>query len=202
MKARAPAGAAAQVRMAWMLLALLAVIGYAAIVEPAERRLSAVLSHARELYELSNRNDRLLRNIGSIQQARDRVRRDLTQLAGQRATGKAGLSILRLLQSESVRNHVVIAGVAPGDSANLAGQDTHGDTVAISLHGRYRDVVTSIADLSRHDALVEIRDVALVRSGGASAAPFPSVDATIHATLYDDPAALLEDVQRAETPSH
>jgi hypothetical protein len=198
---RATADAAAQVRVAWMLVALAAVIGYAAVVAPGERRLGAVLSHARELYELSNRNERLLRDIGSVQQARDRVQRDLARLAGQRAAGKAGLSILRLLQGEAAHNHVILASVAPGDSGSAAGNDTREENVAILLHGRYRDVVTSIADISRHDVLVEIRDVELARSGGAGAMVFPTIDATIHARLYQDPAAILEG-QRADNTSH
>lgn len=176
-----------------MVVALAAVTGYAGIVAPVQARLREVAFHAHELYDLANRNERMLVNHRALEAARARVRRDLRMLAGESGEGKATLSALRLLQREARTHRASVLGFEPETSATAI---TGESNLRITLRGSYRDVLALIADVTRHDALLEIVSVRLEAARDAK-----GVTAKVATTLYNGTAALVrKEIERAASP--
>jgi Tfp pilus assembly protein PilO len=192
--------AAGQVRIAWLLVALAAALGFASIVLPAQRRVAAIEERAAGLADLAARNEALLARLDSLEQTRTRVRRDLERLSGKMGTGRTTVAVLHVLEDEAGRNHLTITGIAPAGEEPSAPRLQREEDVAVSLRGRYRDVMAAIADVSRHDALVEVQSVALTRVDTRQL--FPSVDATVRVALYPDVKALVKEETHAQTPAH
>ncbi|MEO6835925.1 MAG: hypothetical protein ABI231_08475 [Candidatus Tumulicola sp.] len=186
----------ADVRIGWLLVAALALGGYGAIVAPGERRARAMDDRARDLYQLANRNDRLLKNAAGLDAARHRVARDVAQLSAASGAARTMLATLRLLRTEGSRFRVVISGLSPGERSGAPAGEGYED-VTIALRGAYRNVLGTIADLSRHDVLVEVHDVALAQTSSGLGAN--SVAATIHATLYHRIAAVMREKNHAQS---
>jgi Tfp pilus assembly protein PilO len=176
-----------------MAVALAAVAGYAGIVAPAQARLRQVAFQAHELYDLANRNERMLANYRALEAARARVRRDLRMLAGESGEDKATLSSLRLLQREAKTYRTSVLGLEPETSATkIAGESS----LRITLLGSYRDVLALVADVTRHDALVEIESVRLEAAREAK-----GVTASVTATLFNGTDALMrKETERAASP--
>ena len=191
--------AVGQVRIAWLVVALAAVLGFASIVLPAQRRIAAIEERAAGLADLAARNEALLARLDSLEQTRTRVRRDLERLSGKIGTGRTTVAVLHVLEDEAGRNHLTITGIAPAGEEPSAPRAQRED-VAVSLRGRYRDVMGAIADVTRHDALVEVQSVALTRVDTRQL--FPSVDATVRVALYPDVKDLVKEETHAQTPAH
>jgi Tfp pilus assembly protein PilO len=192
--------AAAQVRIAWLVVALAAVLGFVSIVLPSQRRIAAIQSHAAELADLAARNEALLARLDSLEQTRTRVRRDLDHLTKKVGAGQATVALLRVLEDEAGRNHITISGIAPAGEESSAPRHDREEDVAVSLRGRYRDVMTAIADIPRHDALVEVQSIALTRVDTRQL--FPSVDATVRIALYRDVKHLAKEETHVQTATH
>ena len=190
------AAGGAHLRLAWLALLVLAILAYLAVIAPSEARLRTIAFRARELHDLANRNERLRGRAGDVIQAELRVRRDLDRLVAENTAARATLAALRLLRRVCERHHVVVAGLSPaasGDAAHDGKQD-----VGITLHGRYRDVVGTVTDLSRGDVLVGISG-ALFNSGREDALA-QRIDATLQATIYYGTKALSMEAERATIP--
>jgi Tfp pilus assembly protein PilO len=192
--------AAAQVRVAWLVVALASVLGFAAIVLPAQRRIAAIEERAAGLADLAARNEALLARLDSLEQTRARVRRDLERLSGKIGSGRTTVAVVHVLEDEAGRSHLTITGIAPAGDEPSAPHAQREEDVAVSLRGRYRDVMAAIADVSRHDALVEVQSVALTRVDTRQL--FPSVDATVRVALYPDVKDLVKEETHAQTPAH
>ncbi len=183
------AGRNADVRIAWTIVLALAVGGYLTLLVPAARRVRTTESRARDLYHLANRNERVASDAGQLRAASWRVARDVAELAAQRNEAATTLAALRVLRIETDRFHVILAGFGPAD--RVAASSSESQDVRISLHGSYRAVLSAIADLSKRNVLLEVREVSLSRAAG----PFglPEVDATIRATLYQSTNAIVKE---------
>jgi hypothetical protein len=185
-----------QVRIAWLIVLLVAAVGFSAIVLPGEQGVAAIETHAGRLADLAAQNEALVRRMPSLETTRTRVRDDLRRLAGKTDSGRVAVALLRVLDDEAHRNHVTISGIAPA-SGPAAGASTAEEDVDVSLRGRYRDVMGAIADVPHHDVLVEVRSVSLARV--ESNQLFPTVDATIHVALYHDVRDLAKEKTHAQT---
>ncbi len=169
------------VRLAWLIVGALGIAGYALIVAPGERHLAATEFHAHELYELANRNERMLQDRDRLVAARNRVERDIRTLTGRDNEGRISLAALRLLDAETQAHHVIVSGFAPETSDSPDSGRIEDES--IELRGAYRDVIAAVADLSRHDVLLEV-DEAKIVGGSAKFAGNATVDATVQARLY------------------
>lgn len=163
---------------AWLTVGALALGGYLIVVAPAERKLQEIGAQAHDLYDLAIRNEHLLRGAAGLSAARDRVAVDVARLAGQRGAGSATLRTLQMLQREGSRAHVTIGGLAP-DAPDSTAQNGSED-VTIAMRGTYRNVLSAIADVSRHDVLLEVSGATLATAEAGA----DEIDATLHATLY------------------
>lgn len=169
------------VRAGWFAVAVLVFGGYLTLVAPAERRVRTVAFQAHELYELANRNERLLKNAAGLQAADQRVARDLADLTARKDETTIAVATLGLLRAAEKRHRVFVVSLAPAERSITLERGS--ENVTLVLRGAYRDVLEAIAELSRGDVLLEIDDVALTQAFGNAGSPL--VDATIGATIYD-----------------
>jgi Tfp pilus assembly protein PilO len=183
--------ATTQLRIAWLAVALAALLGYVTAIAPAQQRIASIESHAAELADLAARNEVLVQRLGALEQTRARVRDDLRRLGGKGDAGRVAVALLQVLQGEAARNHLTISSIAPASEEPAAHASGGEEDVAVTLRGRYRDVMAAIADVPHHDVLVEVRSVRLARV--ASREMLPSVDATIQAALYHDVTDLVRE---------
>lgn len=182
---------AKQARLAWGAVVVVAVAGYFSVLSPAERQLEGTAARAHELYDLAERNEQVLRGSAALGAARDRVARDVAHLTGRQ--GSATLQTLRLLDDEASRLHVTVGGLTP-DGSLVRGSGSQ--SVTIALHGAYRNVILTIADMSQHAALLEV--------GGAMLAPIAEsddreIDATVRATMYYQLEGIMKEHQGVGT---
>jgi Tfp pilus assembly protein PilO len=189
--------AASQLRAAWLVVTLVALLGFASVVAPAQQRIAAIESHGEELADLATRNEALLSRIGSLEQTRKRVRIDLQRLAGKSGGGRVAVAALQVLEDEAARNHLTISSIAPASEQISTGAPRREEDVSVSLRGRYRDLMAAIADVPHHDVLVEVQSVTL--QSVATRQVFPSVDATIRAALYPEVKDLAKEDTHAQT---
>ena len=136
---------------AWLIVGGLALGGYFIGVAPAERKMQEIRAQAHDLYDLAIRNEHLLRGATGLSAARERVAIDVARLAGQRGAGSATLRTLQMLQREGSLAHVTIGGLSP--DAPDSGAQNGSEDVTIAMRGTYRNVLSAIADVSRHDVL-------------------------------------------------
>jgi Tfp pilus assembly protein PilO len=189
-----------QVRLAWMAVALTALLGLVAVVLPGQRRIAAIEARSSDLADDASRNEALIARLDSLEQTRLRVRRDLDRLAGHVGGGKAMVAALHVLENEAGRNHLSISSIAPAAEQPVASHPTGEEDITVTLRGRYRDVMNAIADAPRHDALLEVRSIALARVDTRGL--FPSVDATVGVALYHAVADLIKEDTHAQTVAH
>lgn len=184
---------AAQVRIGWMLVAALALGGYFGVLIPGEQKVQAIEDRAHDLYRLANRNGVMLTRAAGFISARERIAREIKKLSGRQDPAATTLAIVHLVRNVESRNHVEFAGLFPEKPDDpRAAADLQ--ALTIQLTGRYGNVLRAIADLSKHDPLVDISDVSL--TAATDDLGFPDVAATIHVTVYQRIEALMKENAR------
>jgi hypothetical protein len=169
-------------RALWLLCALVAVSGYGFIVQPGEARVHDANQHARALYDDANRNEAKIRRRTQLSRVRTRVVNDLLRLSAQTNAAATTSNALRLFADEGRRYHVDIRSLAP-DAADTAQQDDLASAQwSLGVRGRFRDIVTMLADLPAHDVLLDVRDVEIAATTSRPSHA-PMLDATIHTTV-------------------
>lgn len=177
----------ARVRVLWLLVALITALGYAVVVAPGEREVVSLETHAKALYDEENINESKLSRAAELNALRARVQSDLRRLGGNGSTSATAAAVIGLLEREGKRFRVEVRSISPNavtdpkplprTAATLAGADWD-----IVVRGGFRDVLSLLADVSRHDVLLDVRDVDLSATAERSSAP--TVDATVHTTIY------------------
>lgn len=181
------------VRVCWLFAAfIVGGLGVGIIWWPASRELAERHAHALELYDEANSIDAATRRASQLRAVQTRIASDLAQLGGVRSSGSVTAAVLRLLHDESKREAVQIREVAPDvamqpapstAAASSARDDVlSGSDVAISVRAPFRNIVALVADLPRHDVLIDIHDIQLTVIG-AERKP-PVLDVTLHSTIY------------------
>ncbi len=193
-------------RVLWLLAAFMVLaVGVGCISWPGSQELSQRHAHALELYDEANAIDAATRRAAQLRAAQARIASDLTALGGVRSAGGVTAALLRLLHDESNRQAVDIREVAPdttthgSDSAAAAirANALLPSDVAISVRGPFRNIVALVADLPRHDVLIDVRDIHL--SATESDRVPPVLDVTLHATIYRLAALLPLENSRVRT---
>lgn len=183
------------IRVTWMLVAfVIGGIGIGCIWWPAAQDISQRHARAMELYEEANTIDTAVRRASQLRAAQSRIKTDLAELGGVRSPGAITAALLQLLHEESKRQGVEVREVAPDTnehtspsprtsrSSVLKADALAPEDISIVVRGPFRNVVALVADLPRHDVLVDIRDIQL-SSTEAVRTP-PVLDVTLHATIY------------------
>ncbi|HEY5426898.1 MAG TPA: hypothetical protein VIJ77_10135 [Candidatus Tumulicola sp.] len=182
-------------RIGWLLVAALAVGGYVSIVAPAGRQAIAIGLRARELDRLAARNERLLADAAGLRAAHRRVAADVARLSGPSRPALAVVAMLRLLEREGRRRRVLITSLSPGERGNAAVENGAED-VTVGLRGGYASVLQTVADLTKGDILIQVRDLDLAQASDDTAER--NVDATVRATLYHRLSAIMKEERHAQ----
>ena len=179
-------------RIAWVGVAFMMFgVGVGLIWWPAAQRIGEIRSHARELYDEANDIDSATRRAAQLRDAQARVEADLRSLGGLRSDGAVTAALLQLFHDEAKRERVDIREVAPDsrshDSTSTNPTVRHSNALAsydlsIGARGPFRNVVALIADLPRHDVLIDVHDVQITSSDQQRNPPI--LDVTLHATIY------------------
>jgi len=178
----------------WISLGAAAVALYLSVFAPGESRVRATLAHARDLYDLARQNDRFRERAAGFAAARDRVRDELGLLSSTGDPSHATLAAIALLKRVGERRHVSLTAFTP---SGLTETRKGASDLTITIDGRYGDLVSAVADLSRGDVLLQlsgVRIAATTLQGG--------VDATIQATMYDPSTLDDSEVRRLATADH
>ncbi len=190
-------------RSFYLLSCAIVLAGYGLVVQPAERSIREVQIHSQELYDEANANELKIRRSAELELAARRVRSDIASLKGRPDSAIA--SALQLLNLEARRFNVNVRSVNPDANAAVASPSV--DLVQafawnVSLRGRFRNIVAILADLSKHDVLLEVQDASLAATAQASA-PAPSgsspvLEVTVRTIVYLPAAAgLISEVDNA-----
>lgn len=181
-------------RISWLFTAFTIVgIGIGVVWWPASQELAQRHAHALELYDEANGIDAATRRASQLRGAQARITSDLAELGGVRSPGEVTATVLRLLHEESKRENVQIREVAPDAAPHVSPITTSasapappdvlsGSDVAIAVRGPFRNVVALVADLPRHDVLIDIHGIQLT-SMAQERRP-PVLDVTLHSTIY------------------
>ena len=174
---------AALVRLTWLGTAFVVLgLGLGAVWWPSSQTIEQVRGHAREMYEEANNNDALVRRASELRAAQSRVRADLELLGGVGSAGVVTAAALRLLGYEAQQRGVEIRSILPSSTSATSSGPFVGTDVAIGVRGPFRNIVSLIADLPRHDVLIEVHDAELVSSDQSQ--KLPALDVTLHTTFY------------------
>jgi len=170
-------------RIIWVLAIAIAIAAYGLIVTPNERVRDELLRRAHDAYDEVQRDDGRIRHAAMLRAARARVAADLRRLSGPNTPSGVTAAALRLIDDEAGRRHVEVRAVLPESSVAVpnARDSLDGQALRVDLRGRFEQLVALLADLPRHDVLVEVQSVDLTASGPATTTPL--VDATLHATV-------------------
>lgn len=176
-----------QVRVVWLLAASVLFGGGGGLVWwPASQQIAQLNAHAKESYDEANDLAAKVERAQALRAAQQRVRSDLRELSAGAATGQERL--LRVLDDEARARGVSVRELAPVQApanpqptasplAGLTGTD-----VTLTLRGPFRSIAAFLADVPRHDVLIDVRDAALQTTGSIDRAPI--LFATVHATIY------------------
>ena len=183
---------AAQVRIGWMLVAALALVGYFGVLIPGEQRYEPSRTAPTICTGSQTATTSCLPAPPDYFRARAHPR-EIKKLSGRQDPAATTLAIVHLVRNVESRNHVELAGLFPEKPDDpRAAADLQ--ALTIQLTGRYGNVLRAIADLSKHDPLVDISDVSL--TAATDDLGFPDVAATIHVTVYQRIEALMKENAR------
>lgn len=181
-----PLSSAAAVRIVWLAVAFIIFgIGFGLIWWPQSQNIDQVRSHARDLYEEANQNDAIVLRATDLRAAETRIQDDLLALGGPRSAGAVTAATLRLFNDEAKRLDVEVRSLAPAPttkSAASGNRSLSGNDMTIGVRGPFRNVVNLIADLPRHDVLVEIHSAQIISSDTMQKSP--TLDVTLDTTIY------------------
>lgn len=181
-------------KIAWLVVLVLAVAGYAGVVAPAERTARSLAHESQDLYELTHRNEALLAQRSSLARLRDRVRGDLDELGAVRTPARAALALIEVLDREGKRHDVSVGTFAPDETA--AGADAQ--QISLTLHGSYENLLPFLSDLTRRRPLVQVESAELQRQADGSDGS--DLDAQIRIALYRTPAGFIHAIQTEVYP--
>ena len=170
------------------------------MVQPSERTIDSLELRARILYDESNANESKIRRSADLERVRSRVLSDLLTLSRQNSEEETTTILLRRLNNEAKRYNVEVTSIIPVANARttvVSESDLSGVDWTIGLRGRFRDVISLIADLPEHDVLLEVRDIQLTASSQETPGS-PYLDASLSATVYRvASASYTEDIHAA-----
>lgn len=175
-------------KAAWLAVLALAIAGYAGVVAPGERTVRSLTRESQHLYELTNRNEAVLRQRASLVRLRDRVRRDLDGLGAENTPAKAALALIELLDRVGKQRDVSVGTFAPDETAGSG----DAQQISLAIHGSYEEVLPFLSDLTRHRPLVEVESADLQRQSDTSDGS--EIDGQVRVVLYHTAAGFIHTI--------
>ncbi len=176
-------------RMVWTFnVALFFGVGVGLVWWPGAQTLQSLGNTARAYYDEASRNEYEVRQGRRLHAIERRVDTDLARLSAFERGGVATAGALHLVASEASRYRIEVRSIIPSRVLDKAASNQNGSSaieataLEIALRGTFSDVLAFISDLPRHDPLVEVQTASF--SSAARQAATPSLDVTLHATLF------------------
>jgi len=180
------------VRIVWMLTGtILFGVGLGVVWWPTSETIATIKAQAKILYDEANQNEADARRASQLLAVAKRIADDVRRLSGQNSQSATTAATLALLARDAAIHRIDVRSIvpvpvtsaspAPVVSTGAAAPFT-GAPLEITVRGRFRDVLSFIADLPRHDVLLDVSDVDLAAIGESPSRP--KLNATIHATVF------------------
>jgi Tfp pilus assembly protein PilO len=177
---------AVMLRLIWATVAFVIFgVGFGGVWWPMSQSIDRVRSHARDLYEEANQNDAMVLRASDVHAAQNRIHSDIVALGGERNSGAVTAALLRLFNRESQTLSVDVRTLTPAtapSSVSAARYLKSETNVAVGVRGPFRNIVNLIADLPRHDVLIEIHDARI--TSNEATVQSPVLDLSFDATIY------------------
>lgn len=176
-------GNISKLRMAWTFCVLGAVVVYGVVVLPVHREIEKAQGEARHLYDLANRNERIVAQEPAVGAALRRIRNEIVRFAGAPRDSTAS-ELLDVLDHESRNAGVRVIGVNPSAAATPSPRAAlDSEDLVIDLQGKFSSIVAFVADLTDAKPLLGIRSISLNVSQEAVHGS-PDLRAAVTARLY------------------
>jgi hypothetical protein len=181
----------AWVRVIWVLTAAIFFgIGIGAVWWPSAQAIASVRAQAKGAYDEANQNESEIRHAAQLRAVAERVSRDVSRLAGQDSESATTAMTLRILNAQSRKFGVEIGAIVPRSEAapdapnpGAVNNRLTGTEVEIDLRGRFRNVLSFVSDLPRHEVLIRINSVDVLQVD-ASRPDRPVLTVKMAATLF------------------
>jgi Tfp pilus assembly protein PilO len=195
----------AGIRVVWILgVAVFLGVGVGLVWWPTSQTIAALKSQAKSLYDEANQNEADVRHAAELHSLALRVSNDVRQLSGQGSQSAVTAATLSLLDREARIYGIDVRSIVPAPSSSPAppvpGQSTSSSSLAgtaleIDVRGRFRNLLAFVADLPRHNVLIDVSDLNLNDEGDRSVKPILS--AKLHATIFRYRGIAGEEAQHA-----
>lgn len=165
----------------WSLAAVAALSACFWIVLPADRDVADARARVRALDQRADREVQILRQASRpAAGAPETLPR---AILAHRTRPQTVLAALQAFARAASPRHVTLASFAPDDATSRA--NLKGQAVTLTLHGRYGDVLQTVAALSSEAVLFNVRGVALTQA--ATQMDWGGVDAAVDGVLFSSP---------------
>lgn len=177
------------VRMIWMLAAILLFGGLFAVETRYQAAISASYDHAETLYRETVADNRLIGEAAVLSRIQNRAEGDLMRISHDATLSANTANLLSMLHASAQRFGTKIMAVQPGadpeETADESEPALQPSSLTIRIRGTFRDLLSFVEDLSHHATLLSVSDTEMsLANGDAASAQEPRLDATVHATLY------------------
>ncbi|MGZ3521989.1 MAG: hypothetical protein ACXVAG_13515 [Vulcanimicrobiaceae bacterium] len=178
------------VRILWMCAILVAIGGYYAVDTRYQQAIGTAGEVTQQLYERVSANERIIRQAARLIAVQTQVNADIARFEKDRSSAGTTSALLMMLAASAKRFNTQIVAVEPApatptSASTPAPAELMGTDVTIRVHGRFRDLLNFVEDLSHHRVLLAVADTQLTVANGTDAtAPSPALDATVRATVY------------------
>lgn len=173
------------VRAVWLLTLCVLAGGSYYVQERYQAVITASYQNDEKLYRGTVANVRIVREAAILHAVQRQAQADLTRLSHDSSLSGTTASMLLMLHSSAKAFDTRILEVRPGDTQTTKGDALEATPVTIRVRGKFRNILALIEDLPHHQTLVSVSDTEMAIAGeGDSGMPEPTLDATVHATMY------------------
>lgn len=173
-----------EVRVLWMLTIAAFAGGSFLVHTRYEPAIAAAYDRTETLYSETAADTRIVREARSLRAIRDRAEADLARVSHEASLSETTADLLSTLHVSARRFHTRVIELQPAaaPSSNGALQEA---ALTIRVQGTFGNILSFVADLSRHSTLMSVSDTSLgLAAAAVHSGAEPALDATIHATLY------------------
>ncbi len=175
----------------WMIAMFVAAFGAYAVPARFERQITAAHERAEISYERSVADERIVGQARFLARDRDQALRDLRRVSSETSLPLSTAALLSAVDAAARRQHAWVTRIEPQNSSTSASKPAttmdsmlSATPLTIEVHGRFRDVLPFVQNLSHLHTLIGVDDMQLTPAQQSTDGRSPTLTATIHAALY------------------
>lgn len=193
------------VRALWLLVIAIVATGWFLVQTRYESAIAASHSQTELIYRQTVADARIVRQASELRQIQAHALSDLARVSHDSSLSSSTANLLATLHASAKRFGTKVTGVLPvGDSApvDASGKADPLESTSLTIHirGKFRDILGFVEDLSHHATLIRVSDTEMALDDTAGPDTEPSLDATVHATLYRLQLADDKEIRLASAP--